>query len=159
MPSEESEEKDQKTADELDQLYQGLRVLLPGVQVMFGFLLAAVFAQGFAKTTDPQRIAFYIALVSVAVSAIMLMAPSVHHRMLFPHEDPEALLRRASRYMLIGTLFVGTALTSGIYMVLDYLFGPALAIATSVTVGITLGAVWYLVPYLHGSSERHSGKG
>jgi hypothetical protein len=125
---------------------------------MFGFLLAAVFAQGFAKTTDPQRIAFYVALVSVAVSAIMLMAPSVHHRMLFPHEDPEALLRRASRYMLVGTLFVGMALTSGIYMVLDYLFGPGLAIVTSVVVGGTLAAVWYLVPYLHGSKQRHSGK-
>ncbi len=158
MPSEE-EEKKQKTADELDQLYQGLRVMLPGVQVMFGFLLAAVFAQGFAKTTDPQRTAFYIALVSVAVSAIMLMAPSVHHRMLFPHEDPKALLRRASRYMLIGTLFVGIALTSGIYMVLDYLFEPALAIATSAAVAVTLVAVWYLAPVLHRSGAvRHSSK-
>lgn len=132
--------------EELDQLLQGLRVLLPGVQVFFAFLLAAAFSNGFPETTDPQRVAFFISITAVAIGAVLLMAPSVQHRILFPYEDAEALLRTATRYTIIGTGFVGVALVSGIYLVLDFIFGPPLSVATCVLLAVAVAAVWYVRP-------------
>lgn len=135
------------TDEELDKLLQGLRVLLPGVQVLFAFLLTAAFSQGFGQTTSPQRTAFYISITAVAFAAILLMAPSVHHRIMFRDDsDTELLLRQATRYTIVGTGFVGIAMTSGIYMVLDYLFGAAQAITTTILIGVALVTAWYLHP-------------
>ncbi len=145
---------DDDAQQELDNLLQGLRVLLPGVQVLFAFLLTAAFSQGFAQTTDPQRTAFHIAIVAIAIGAILLMAPSVHHRIMFRDEDPEMLLKTATRYILVGTAFVGVAMTAGVFMVLDFIFGPPNSLITTVAVGVLLVGVWYAHPLIRRDNKK-----
>ena len=82
----------QRVNRELIELLNELRVALPGVQVLFAFLLAVPFAQGFAQTNDFQRDLFFGTLLATAISTALLIAPSAYHRMNFRERDKERML-------------------------------------------------------------------
>src|SRR3954447_17685568 len=97
------EDRKERINRELIELLNELRVALPGVQVLFAFLLAVPFAQGFTKVTDFQRALFFVVLALTAVSAALLIAPSAWHRLRFRRRDKERILH-ASNKMAIGGL-------------------------------------------------------
>ena len=71
----------------LDQLLQELRVVIPGVQVLFAFLLAVPFSTRFDRVDQFERVVYFIALLFAALSAVLLLAPSIQHRILFRHDQ------------------------------------------------------------------------
>ena len=54
---------------------------LPGVQVLFAFLLAVPFASGFPKLGKLDRDVFFAAFIATALSTVLLIAPSSYHRL------------------------------------------------------------------------------
>lgn len=105
------EESEQRRVNrELIELLNELRVALPGVQVLFAFLLAIPFAKGFPRTTRLERDAFFGALASAMAATVLLMAPSAYHRILFRHHDKEQLIRHANRLAIAGTTALAVAL-------------------------------------------------
>src|SRR5918997_3195753 len=95
----------------LEQLLQELRVALPGVQVLFAFLLTVPFAQGFANLTDPQRELYFAVLLLTAVSTAFLIAPSANHRLLFRQRDKEHLVTISSRLAIAGLATLALAVS------------------------------------------------
>ena len=85
---------------ELIELLNELRVALPGVQVLFAFLLTVPFSQRFAQTTEFQRDVYFSALMSVAVATALLITPSAFHRIRFRRRDKAYLLRVANRFAM-----------------------------------------------------------
>src|SRR3712207_2750878 len=81
------QEKDQSDEDrgarEVVELLQELRIVLPGVQVLFAFLLTVPFAARFAELTDAQRYVFFATLLCTAAATALLIAPTAQHRLLF----------------------------------------------------------------------------
>src|SRR3954451_4684869 len=63
------------------ELLNELRVALPGVQVLFAFLLVLPFNQGFTSVTNFQKTVYLVTLLATAFSAVTLIAPSMHHRL------------------------------------------------------------------------------
>ena len=99
----ETGESDKERIDrELIELLNGLRVILPGVQVLFAFLLAVPFASRFAEADAFQRDVLLVTAVAAAVSTVLLIAPAAQHRVLFRAQAKEELLRRANRFALAG---------------------------------------------------------
>ena len=94
--------EDDRTAEEvkrdrqLAELLQELRVALPGVQILFGFLLTVPFAQGFTKVTNFQRDLYFATLLATAAATICLIAPSATHRLRF-HQRDRAYLGRVGQ--------------------------------------------------------------
>jgi predicted neutral ceramidase superfamily lipid hydrolase len=140
------ENQPERVNRELIELLNELRVALPGVQVLFAFLLTIPFAKGFATTTPLQRDVFFVALASAVVATILLMAPSAYHRILFRQRDKERLIRHSNRLALAGIAALAVALASSLFVVTDYVFGePTAGIATGV--GTCLIAVlWCGIP-------------
>ncbi len=68
----------ERTARELGELLQELRVALPGVQVLFAFLLTVPFSARFGSVTPLQEAVFCATLVCTALSAGLLLTPSQH---------------------------------------------------------------------------------
>ena len=71
---------------------------LPGVQVLFAFLLIAPFNQGWHQTSGYERKVYVVALMCAAAASILLMATSAFHRHRFPRlaERPRRTSGRSS---------------------------------------------------------------
>jgi hypothetical protein len=131
---------------ELIELLNELRVALPGVQVLFAFLLIVPFSNGFPKMTGTQRDVYFVAFLCATLSAILLIAPSAHHRLRFREEDKEQLLLRANRLAIAGMGFLAFAMSAVVFVITDLLFRePWAAVVAAVSAG-TFAWVWYVVP-------------
>lgn len=131
---------------ELIELLNELRVALPGVQVLFAFLLMVPFSQAFAKVSEPQKDAYLIALLSAAMATALLIAPTSYHRIQFRARDKEALLKTSNVYAIAGTGFLALAVTASLFMVTDFIFGGALAIVVTAFFGVLFTLLWYALP-------------
>jgi hypothetical protein len=140
------ESKQERINRELIELLNELRVALPGVQVLFAFLLAVPFTQRFQRLTDVQEYAFFVALLCTTFGSVLLIAPSAYHRLRFRQHDKERMLYTANRLSIGGTVFLAIAMTSAVYLITDLVFdAPVTLIVTAVTGG-TFAWFWYGLP-------------
>jgi Ni/Fe-hydrogenase subunit HybB-like protein len=132
--------------EELIELLNELRVVLPGVQVLFAFLLTIPFTGRFGQLTDPQEGAFSIAFLAAAFALVMLMTPPAYHRSRFRAGDEERMLRTANRLTLGGIGCVGIALVAAVYLVADLLKPGPVAIGVAAVVGVSIVVLWAGLP-------------
>ena len=132
---------------ELIELLNELRVGLPGVQMLFAFLLIVPFQETASRITDFQRDVYFVTLVAAAVASALLIAPAAQHRVLFRQQDKEALLRRSSRSAFAGLVVLAVAVVSALLLVIDVLFSRTLALGTAGGVGVLLAWWWVIVPF------------
>jgi Family of unknown function (DUF6328) len=141
-----SESEDQRLNRNLDQLLQELRIVLPGVQVLFAFLLAVPFSTRFGKVDGFERDVYFAALLLSAVAVALLMAPSMHHRILFRHAQKAYLVSVASVMTIVGMSALALAVVLSLVLVTHFLFGSAAAWTAG---GMSFGAfaiLWYALP-------------
>ena len=131
---------------ELNELLQELRVIIPGIQVLFAFLLTMPFSVGFRDVTDFQRSIYFAAFVATALASVLLIAPSVQHRLRWRQHDKEHLLRTANRLALGGTILVAVAIDAVVLVVTDFLYGATTAAVATASVGAALLVVWWVSP-------------
>lgn len=130
----------------LIELLQEARVVQTGVQILFGFLLAATFEPKFSTLSRFQKGVYLGTLVSAAATLIMLTAPTAWHRILFRQGDKEHLVKVANRFMVVGLATMG--LTSiGVVMLLSDIAFPSWLTALITAVAAVLCAVlWCVLP-------------
>ena len=140
-------ERSQKDLDrELIELLNELRVTLPGVQVLFAFLLIAPFSQQFARVNDLQKYAYLTALTCTALGSAFLIAPTPFHRLRFREHDKDAMLRIANGLALTGTAFLALGILCALFFVTDFLFrSPVPALVTGIVASVIV-SIWYGLP-------------
>ena len=125
-----------------------LRVALVGVQVLFAFLLAIPFAQGFADVTSFQKTLFFGVLCSTAIASALLVAPSAYHRLNFRAKDKEQMLRTANALMIGGLSFLMLSITGSVALIADFIYSPAVTVVSGV-IGLALFAgLWFVLPFI-----------
>jgi predicted neutral ceramidase superfamily lipid hydrolase len=150
MPEESHE---QRVNRELIELLNELRVALPGVQVLFAFLLAVPFTQRFEDVTELQRDTFMVALLSTLAGSVFLIAPSAYHRIRFRDRDKEALLLISNAFAIVGLVFLAVGMTAAVFLVTDLLFkGVTTAIVTALTAGL-FALVWFVLPLVRAATD------
>jgi Family of unknown function (DUF6328) len=143
----------------LGELLQELRVALPGVQVLFAFLLTVPFSNGFTRIDDFQRVLYFGVLLSTALATALLIAPTANHRLLFQMRDKENLVRVSNRLAILGLAVLSISLTAAVLLISDILFkGPAPAIFTAIT-GLVFVVLWGVLPVLRRRHLREEEKG
>jgi hypothetical protein len=140
----------EKSSEDLDreliELLNELRVTLPGVQVLFAFLLIAPFSQGFDDVNDLQKYAYLAALMFTALGSALLIAPTPYHRIRFRDYDKETMLRIANRLAIGGTVCLALGISCALFFVTDFLFrSPVPALVTALVAG-TIAVLWYGLP-------------
>ena len=143
------DEGDKERVDrELIELLNGLRVLLPGVQVLFAFLLVLPFQQAWAEISDVERHVYFAALVASAAATALLIAPSVYHRLNFRRRNKERMLFDSTRMAIVGSAFVALGIACAIFLVADIVYGTTAAvIVTLITLAVYTG-LWGVLPIL-----------
>lgn len=152
MP-EPGESHEERVNRELIELLNELRVALPGVQVLFAFLLAVPFAQRFGQVTDVQRNAYMAALLSTMTGSVFLMAPAAHHRIRFRDPDKESLLKLANAFAIVGTVFLAIGMTAVVFLVTDLILDNLVTtVVTSMTAGL-FAIVWFVLPLVQKTGD------
>ena len=145
----ESDKRDRQ----MSELLSELRIALPGVQILFAFLLTAPFAQGFQRITDTQKTLFYATLLATAASLICLIAPSATHRMRFHKSDRAFIVESANKFLIAGLAFMGVAIVLAIAMVTDFLYDHWIVWVAPSAIAVVLAGVWFIRPALRRESS------
>jgi predicted membrane channel-forming protein YqfA (hemolysin III family) len=141
------EETEEERLDRnLSELLQELRVALPGVQVLFAFLLAVPFQQGFEKITSFQKGAYFGTLICTAIAAVMLISPSAYHRVTFRYQQKRKLIFYANQFSIVGLIFLALAMTGAIMLVTDVLFGSAATVVVTGLAAFSFAFFWFVLP-------------
>ena len=145
-PGQADEDRKERVDRELIELLNELRVALPGVQVLFAFLLILPFQQGFSEITDEERIVFTIALLLTALGAALLITPSMYHRLNFRRGNKEQMLFDSNKLMIAGMLCTALAIACGVYLVVDVVYGSAASGVAIVATLVLFGLLWLALP-------------
>jgi VIT1/CCC1 family predicted Fe2+/Mn2+ transporter len=133
---------------EHEELLHELRALIPGAQVLFGFLLAIRFTNQFDELDDTQRYVYYIALLATATALVCFMAPAAYHRLRFRTGDKEYMLQKGNREAIAGTVAIGLAFSAVLFLVTDFVFDtPQAALAALVLFTVIVWRWWAVAVY------------
>jgi hypothetical protein len=147
-------ERDETPAERLDrnfnELLGELRIALPGVQVLFAFLLTVPFAQGFSDLSGFERGLYFFVLLLTALSSVFLIAPTAYHRLQFRQGRKQEILSFANRAAILGLATLALAMSGAILLITHFLFGQAAAVPTGIATLCVFGALWYLLPLVRG---------
>jgi hypothetical protein len=139
-----------RSKEELDrewgELVEEHRLAMPGVQVLFAFLLILPFQNRFERLTTYQEYVYYSALLCATFAIVLLITPTAAHRIRWRHRDKEALLRTSTRAAIAATVFIAAAMTGSVYLITDVLFGEPTTVIVSAVVAGAFVLFWYAFP-------------
>jgi hypothetical protein len=141
-----------RTERQMGELLQELRIALPGVQFLFAFLLTVPFAARFEHVTSFQRTAFFVALMSTALSAVFLIAVPATHRLRFHRGDREFIIESANRYLIGGLVLLAVGIVAAMVCLTDFLYGGVATWLWPGLVAVVLLFLWFGRPL----ARRHS---
>lgn len=150
------ETKKERIDRELVELLNELRVALPGVQVLFAFLLTVPFSQGFTKMTGSQKGVYAAAILLAAAATALLIAPSSHHRLRFRSgaRDKEEMVETSNRLAIGGLFLLMVSMSAAVYLVMWVVFSSGLGLAIAAATVVWFGAFWYALPLIR--RKEHS---
>jgi hypothetical protein len=151
------DEEEHRRDRQMIELLNELRVALPGVQILFGFLLTVPFAQRFSKITDFQRDVFYLTLLATTLSAACLIAPSAAHRLRFHQSERTWLIETANQLLIAGLAFLAIAIGAAFLLITDVLFDGARVWVYSVIVWCAILGLWFGRPLMRALRGKSSG--
>lgn len=145
-PGEPGETPKERADRELTELLNEFRVVLPGITVMFGFLLAVPFANGWKRTDEFQHDVFIAAFLATGLAVAFLVAETSYHRLRFRAGNKERLVRIGNVLGICGIASFGVALVCVVLLVTDFVQGSRLASAATAIAAAIVLLLWYGLP-------------
>lgn len=145
-PTAPDESNKERLDRELIEFLNEIRLVLPGVLVLFAFLLTLPFTGAFDATDSGERFAYIAAFYSAALAAVILITPSAFHRLRFRKGDKEAILRASNRLFLAGISCLGVALVAVVWLVSELVFNERMARFIGIAAAVIVVAMWFVLP-------------
>jgi amino acid transporter len=150
------ENEQERRNRELIELLNELRVALPGVQVLFAFLLVVPFSNGFPKLGELDRDIFFVAFITTALSTVFLIAPSSYHRLRWRAHDKERMLHVSNLLTIVGLALLAVSITCVVFVITDFLFHRAWAAAFTALIAVAFMLLWYGLPLAGAIADRRA---
>lgn len=146
-PTPEHETEKERVDRELIEFLNEVRVVLPGVQVLFAFLLTVPFTGTFEKIDGGPLTAYIVAFFATASSAVLMITPTPMHRLQFRTGDKEGFLRLSNRLVLAGIACLAVAMVAVVWLVAQILFtdGGTATLIGALAAGIVV-SLWFVLP-------------
>jgi hypothetical protein len=142
-----------RTERQMAELLGELRVALPGVQILFAFLLTVPFAQGFTRVTNFQKNLFFATLLFTAISTACLIAPTATHRLRFHKRDRTYIIEAAHKLMIAGLAFLALAILGAVTLITDFLYDGAARWIWPALIAVVIVALWFARPLVRSGSS------
>jgi hypothetical protein len=154
----EDEDVKERLEREHTELLEELRALIPGAQVLFGFLLAIRFTSPFTDLNTVQRDVYYATLLATAVALVLLLAPSAYHRLRFREGDKDMMVRKGNREAIVGTGAIALAFTGVLYLITDLVFTTQAAIGVAIGFFALIAWRWWAIALYRKAREQAKAK-
>jgi hypothetical protein len=142
-------ESEEERADRnLSDLLQELRVALPGVQVLFAFLLTVPFTNRFDDLSPFEQKLYYGVLIAVALATVLLVAPTIGHRILFRRQQKEFIVTLSNNLALVGMALLAVSMCGAIALISDFIFGATTAIVSTIVMAAAFVGFWFAGPII-----------
>src|SRR3954451_16430501 len=138
---------------ELIELLNELRVALPGVQVLFAFLLAVPFSNGYKRITSFQKGVFFGTLIATAISTACFVVPTAYHRLNFRKREKERILLSSNKFAIAGIMFLAVSMIGVIVLVTDVIYSETAAFVTGLVALLVFGGLWLVLPLLRRAED------
>jgi Family of unknown function (DUF6328) len=158
-PSGRKESDDARLDRNLGELLQELRVALPGVQVLFAFLLAVPFQRNFTEISPFEEKVYFATLLCTAISAALLISPTAYHRLTFHLQQKRELVVFSNRFAIAGLGFLALAMTGAITLITDVLFGGVATVVFSLAAAAMFVVLWGVLPLRRRLSLARASRG
>jgi membrane-bound acyltransferase YfiQ involved in biofilm formation len=145
-PESRSEDEQERLNRQMMELLNELRVAMPGVQVLFGFLLTVPFQQRFQRVTEFQETVYFVTLVAAATATAFLIAPSAYHRVMLEQHDKPNIIHIGTGQMLVGLGALAIAMNGAVLLVTDVLFEASTVTVTLVVLASLYLTLWFGFP-------------
>ena len=150
--SEGAERRDESEEERLDrnlmELLQELRVAIPGIQVLFAFLLVLPFQQGFVDVTDFEKRVYYVTLLLTAAASVCLIAPTARHRMRFRELDKKWIVETANRLAIAGLVLLAGAICGVLMLLTHFVYDSTLTAIVVTAFAIFFAWFWFIAPFV-----------
>lgn len=144
------DEKRRRPKEELDreltELLNEVRIGLPGVTVLFAFLLGLPFTSRFEQLTSIQEASYFTAFFSTTAAIVLLVTPSIYHRVRWRQHDKDALLRRSNGLTLAGFGCLGIALVSCVLLASALARSDRFGVVVAAVVAVLVIGLWFGMP-------------
>jgi O-antigen/teichoic acid export membrane protein len=137
------ESTQERSRRQMMELLQELRVALPGVQVLFAFLLTVPFTQGWSRATPFQQDLYFACLLCAAAATAFFIAPSAIHRLDFEQGDKPEIVAISNVLTIVGLTFLALAVVGVVLLISDFLYGGAAVIGFTVGIAVVFVVLWY----------------
>ncbi|HKE80890.1 MAG TPA: DUF6328 family protein [Solirubrobacteraceae bacterium] len=138
-----TEEEQERLNRQMTELLNEIRVAMPGVQVLFAFLLAVPFQQRFGEVDAFQRDVYFVTLLAAATATAFFIAPSAYHRIAFQHHEKRQIIRTGTRQFIFGLIALAVAMNGAVLLVTDVLFQAPTVIVTTVLLASLFAWLWF----------------
>jgi hypothetical protein len=147
------EDRQERTARELIELLNELRVILPGVQVLFAFLLMVPFTQRFPDLDDLETGVFFLTLLCTAVATALLIAPSAHHRILWRRGVREQRLVLGNVLTIAGLIVLLPAIVGVVFVITAFILGLTAGVIVTGLLALFFVLLWFVLPLRYREGE------
>ena len=142
---------------ELGELLEETRVALPGVEILFGFLILLPFSQGFEEISGLERALYLASLVATSAALTLLVATTNQHRLRFRTVDKEQLLFLANRFLIGASVLMAVALAFAVYLAVEAVLGGTIAALIAAVNAGWVAWFWFGFPLWLRMRERRRG--
>jgi hypothetical protein len=135
------------------ELLNELRIAGTGIQVMFAFLLIVPFNAGWRHVDGFERTVYFVTLLIVALAAILLLAPPIHHRLLFRHGEKPFLIRVGNQLAIAGMACLGLGFVGILILLSDVVVGGAAPAIVGLVAAAVIAGLWFVLPLVRRGEE------
>jgi hypothetical protein len=148
-----AESSEERVNRELIELLNELRVALPGVQVLFAFLLTVPFSNGYNRITGFQKNVYFGILLATAVSTACFIVPTAYHRLNFRKREKERILFSSNKFAIAGIMFLALSMIGVLVLITDVIYSEAAAVVAGVLALVLFGGLWAVLPLVRRSND------
>jgi hypothetical protein len=156
-----TDETEPDADEQFSALLEGLRATLPGVEVLFAFLLVLPFQNGFGKLDVFEKRLYAVAFGAAGIALILLIAPSVHQRVRAPFTGvPRRSVRhvRIGAYLgLAGSVAASVALAASAWVAVSVVYGNGIAVSFALVIALLVAWAWFWIPLVSFRDDNPSG--
>jgi hypothetical protein len=147
------EQQESRLDRELIELLNELRVVLPGVQALFAFLLVVPFNNRFAQVTQLERLVYALALITSALACALFITVPSFHRLRFREHDKDQLIEYGNRATIAGLGLLAIAMSASVFLIFELLFGFVVGLTASIGLAALLTMLWWGLPLVLGANK------